>query len=393
MAHRPHLAAPLLLAVAVLLILYVSLYPFRFVPDGPSMLSAVELLTWARASRSDMLNNVLLYMPLGFCLTLIVEPRAGRTAALCAALIGGVALSVSMELLQASIAPRVPSLTDLTLNGAGALAGALGGSTWHAFGPRLAPQDAPVNRARAVAVLIVLLWLVMRLWPLLPDASLGQLKRAVRPLFSPHIRFAEMSAYLIGWLIVAEALFHLVRRQRAVDVLLVIIAVVLVGRTFVAGSHLSVDLIAALVLLLPALLLINRLDERPRAALLAMLLVTLLAWPATENLAGGAGRYEFVWPGFPDLLVERPSVRLLAGKTFSYLALGWLLAGAGLLPHVAAGITMILALVLHALSMGSVGVVTGWSDLAAAITAAIIIARWMPREIGTFSISRRVHRK
>ena len=254
------------------------------------MLAAVELLTWARASRGDMLNNVLLYMPLGFCVALIVEPRFGRAAAMGAALIAGAALSLSMELLQASIAPRVPSLTDLTLNAVGALAGTLGGSAWHAFGSRIAPQGAPVSRARAVAVLIVALWLVMRLWPLLPDASLGQLKRAVRPLFTPHIRLAETAAYLIGWLIVAEAVFHLVRRQRAVDVLLVIIAVVLVGRTFVAGSMLTVDLIAALVLLLPSLVLISRLGERPRAALLAALLVAWLAWPAAVALTGGGGR-------------------------------------------------------------------------------------------------------
>jgi glycopeptide antibiotics resistance protein len=380
MARRQHLAAPLLLSVIVLLILYVSLYPFRFAPDGPSMLAAFELLTWARASRADMLNNVLLYMPLGFCLTLIVEPRRGRTAALVAAAVLGAVLSMSMELLQASIAPRVPSLTDLSLNCVGAIAGALGGSTWHAIGSRLAPQAAPLNRARAVAGLIVVLWIVTRLWPMLPDASLGQLKRAVRPLFTLHLRPDATAAYLIGWLIVAEAVFHLVRRQRAVDVLLVVIAVVLVGRTFVADSHLSVDLIAALVLLLPSLVLINRLGERPRAALLAVLLTGWLAWPAARSLAGGAAEYAFSWPGLPEFLAGRPSVPLLASKAFSYLALGWLLAGAGLLPHVAAGITMLFALVLLALSLGLPGAAGGWADLAVAITAAILIARWMPRE-------------
>ena len=148
-----------------------------------------------------------------------------------------------------------------TLNVVGAFAGALVGSTWHAAGSRLAPQAVPVSRARAVAALIIALWLILRLWPLLPDASLGQLKRAVRPLFTPHLRPAVTAAYLIGWLVVAEAVFHLVRRQRAVDVLLVIIAVVLVGRTFVAGSALTADLIAALVLLLPSLVLINRLGS------------------------------------------------------------------------------------------------------------------------------------
>lgn len=379
MANRPHVAAPLLLAVAVLLILYVSLYPFRFAPGGPSMPEALGLLTWARASRSDMLNNVLLYAPFGFCLALIVEPRFGRVAALAGALCAGAALSLSMELLQASIPPRVPSLTDLTLNGVGALGGAVGGSTWHAFGARMTPQGAPVNRARAVAVLIVLAWLTMLLWPLLPDPSLGQLKRAVRPLFTPRLQLSETLAYLLGWLIVAEAIFHLVRRQRAIDMLLVIIAVVLVGRAFVEGSMLSSDMIAALVLLLPALVLASRLGERTRAGVLAAGLVAWLAWPAAAALLGRPRAFDFAWPGLAEFLELRPAVPVLAGKAFSYLALGWLLAGAGLLPHVAAGITVILAVMLHLLALGTPGSATGWTDLAVAVTAAVIVARWLPR--------------
>ncbi len=41
MASRSHFAAPLLLAVVVALIVYVSLYPFRFAPDGPSLFDAL----------------------------------------------------------------------------------------------------------------------------------------------------------------------------------------------------------------------------------------------------------------------------------------------------------------------------------------------------------------
>jgi hypothetical protein len=273
----------------------------------------------------------------------------------------------------------VPSLTDLTLNGVGALGGAVGGSTWHAFGARMTPQGAPVNRARAVAVLIVLAWLTMLLWPLLPDPSLGQLKRAVRPLFTPRLQLSETLAYLLGWLIVAEAIFHLVRRQRAIDMLLVIIAVVLVGRAFVEGSMLSSDMIAALVLLLPALVLASRLGERTRAGVLAAGLVAWLAWPAAAALLGRPRAFDFAWPGLAEFLELRPAVPVLAGKAFSYLALGWLLAGAGLLPHVAAGITVILAVMLHLLALGTPGSATGWTDLAVAVTAAVIVARWLPR--------------
>ena len=90
------------------------------------MLETLRQLTWARASRGDMFNNVLLYVPLGFCMALVVEPRFGRAGAhwrrtpSCGAL-----LSLAMEIAQASITLRVPSLTDLSLNTAGSLAGAI----------------------------------------------------------------------------------------------------------------------------------------------------------------------------------------------------------------------------------------------------------------------------
>jgi glycopeptide antibiotics resistance protein len=129
MASRSHFAAPLLLAVVVALIVYVSLYPFRFAADGPSMIDALDQLAWARAGRSEMLNNVLLYLPFGFCVALLVEPRFGRTAGLLMAVVAGALLSVSMELLQASVPMRVTSLKDLSLNSVGALAGAVLGST------------------------------------------------------------------------------------------------------------------------------------------------------------------------------------------------------------------------------------------------------------------------
>ena len=158
MASRSHFAAPLLLAVVVALIVYVSLYPFRFAPDGPSLVEALDQLTWARAGRGEMLNNVLLYLPFGFCFALLVEPRYGRTAGLLAATVAGGLLSLYMELLQASVPMRVVSLKDLSLNAFGALAGAVLGSTWHLLSARMAPQSAAQGRSRAVIVAILALW-------------------------------------------------------------------------------------------------------------------------------------------------------------------------------------------------------------------------------------------
>ena len=184
-----------------------------------------------------MLNNVLLYLPFGFCFALLVEPRFGRTAASLAATLAGALLSLYMELLQASVPMRVASLKDLSLNAVGALAGAMLGSTWHLLGARMAPQSSAQGRSRAVIVAI--LGPVVSRQALAarpghrPAAAEGRRASAV---LAAH-RTAELATYFVGWLVVAQAVFSLAPRQRAVDALLIVIAVVLVGRTVTGATR------------------------------------------------------------------------------------------------------------------------------------------------------------
>ena len=381
MSSRTHFAAPLLLAIIVALILYVSLYPFQFGADGPTAVQVLRELSWARASRGDMLNNVLLYVPLGFCIALTVEPRFGRLAGIAAGLVGGALLSITMEIMQGSIATRVPSLTDLSLNAAGALAGAIGGSAWHALGARMTPQANPAGRSGAIALVVLVLWLIARLWPFVPDASLRQLKRAVRPLFTPEIGWPDLAAFFVGWLVVAQAVFHLARRQRSVDVFLIVIAAVLVGRTFTAGNTLEFAELAAIALLLPVLVLISRVEDRGRSALLAAALGTWLASVALLPALGGARDVAIELPALGEFLGRNaPPPAELAGRAFSYVALTWLLAGSGLFPHVAAGITVLLVVLLGLMQAGAATPVYGWIDVVIAIIAGILVTRWTPRK-------------
>jgi VanZ family protein len=381
MASRSHFAAPLLLAVVVALIVYVSLYPFRFEPGGPSLVEALDQLAWARAGRGEMLNNVLLYLPFGFCFALLVEPRYGRTAGLLAATLAGGLLSLHMELLQASVPIRVASLKDLSLNSFGALAGAVLGSAWHLLSARMAPQSAAQGRSRAVIVAILALWFLARLWPLVPDVGLRQLKGAVRPLFSPHIEPADLAALFVGWLVVAQAVFSLARRQRAVDALLIVIAVVLVGRTITAGNTLVTAELAAIALLLPVLVMSSRLPDGTRAMLVAATLGAWLAWSAVRPALGQGGPASVDLPAFAEFIGRNPPPPgHLAAKGFSYVALGWLLAVAGLVPHVAAGVTILFVAILSMLQLGSAAPGFGWVDVALAAIAGILVARWMPRK-------------
>jgi glycopeptide antibiotics resistance protein len=375
-----HFAAPLLLAVITGLIVYVSLFPFRFVADGPGLAEALRSLSWARAGRSDMFNNVLLYAPFGFCVALLVEPRWGRAAGIVAGTLLGAALSLGMEVLQASVAVRVSSLRDLSLNTAGSLLGTLLGSAFHALGSRVSPQGAPRSRSAFVAMSILVLWLLERLWPLLPDPGLRQLKLAVRPLLTPHIEWPALAGFLVGWLVVAQVVFGLARRQRAMDTFLIVIATVLVGRTFVAGSTLNVAEIAAIALLLPLLVPLSRLEDGMRSTLVAVLLGVWLAWAAVRPLLDGAPVSAEGLAGLREMLLRNvPPPPLLANKAFSYLSLGWLLTGAGLVPHVAAGMIVLFVLLLTMLQVGAPVPAYGWVDLLIACLAGWVVARWMPR--------------
>ncbi len=373
---RQGFAAPLLLAASIALILYASLYPFRLAPDGPSLLEALRGITWVRASRGDMLNNLVLYLPLGFALSAWLAPRLGRLGCLGLAIVAGFALSLSTELLQASIPLRVSSLRDLALNTAGSALGALGGWAWLVLGARMVPGSATAVRMRGLALAVIVLWLLARLWPLWPDVGLRQLKLAVRPLLDAQLDLGEVAAFLLGWLIVAQATFHVVKRARSVEVLLLVIVVALVGRALMTGNQVEPAEITALMLMLPVLALASGIDERARCALLALALAGCLAWLAL----GPALLGNLAW-GSPSRLLPRvfaagthpPDVLLLRG--FQYLALGWLCAAAGIPARWTAALLLAFVAGLGLFQVPHIELGFRWVDGAIAVLVALLLAR------------------
>jgi VanZ family protein len=274
-ARASKLVLWLLLGV-VLLIAYGSLYPFHFKPDAVngSFWKALDQLSWARAGRGDRISNVLLYLPLGFCLLLSLNRRFGRVASVLLAMLLGAVLSLAMELAQVYVSARVPSLTDLSLNAAGTLLGAAVGMAWGTIGGWMHfPARAEKPAGDPGAALLVGLWLAWRLAPFVPLFDLGKLKAALRPLFDPQLDPAATFVYLSYWLVVSEALTALVSKPHTLEALLVLIATVLVGRLVVANQTFVAAELLALVLLLPLLVVTMRLTPQPkRLLLLGMLL-------------------------------------------------------------------------------------------------------------------------
>jgi VanZ family protein len=188
---KPVLFSPAILATLCALLLgYGTLYPLSgwTVPDR----SPWSLLLGASAhhtSRSDILLNILVYVPFGLLLAQSFLRRTSPWITLPLAVgLGGV-LSMALELLQAYLPSRVPSIFDVVFNTSGAFIGALAPlvlspETMHGRSLRTLRQEyiAP-GRLPLLGLFTVLLWATSQLTPFVPSLDVGNLREGLKPLW------------------------------------------------------------------------------------------------------------------------------------------------------------------------------------------------------------------
>ncbi|NQD36894.1 hypothetical protein HPT27_07630 [Permianibacter sp. IMCC34836] len=193
---RPELRR--LLYVLTLLIVYVSLYPFRF---------RVEPIPFEPAwSAVDMLANVLLFLPFGLLARWLAGPGHDASHAtrnrLALLLLAGAALAAVLQWLQVFVPSRQPSLMDVGMNWIG-----LG------LGAGLAPWLSPTRWQHlgrfwldSRAGLLVLCWLAAQLSPYLPGNPLRAIERQLFLWQQLQWQFELLAAHTLAWLIVLRLL-------------------------------------------------------------------------------------------------------------------------------------------------------------------------------------------
>lgn len=334
----------------IALIAYGSLYPFNFKPDTENgLLAALSQLSWARAGRGDRISNVLLYLPLGFCLYLWLNERFRRGASVTLATVLGSLLSFAIEVAQVYVSSRVPSLADLALNAGGTLLGAVGGMGWSALSHLMNfPARAEKQTRDPGAALLIGLWLAWRFAPFVPQLDLGKLKAALRPLFDPTFDFVTVLIFLTCWLVVNQAVAALVSRPRRLETLLLLMAAVLIGRLLVANQTFVPAELLALLLLLPMVVLMHRLRPRPRRATLVLAVVALLIIEelAPFDFSRQAAQFDF-WPflALVDSGWDLSAVDWVQrfGNLFLYGALLWVVREWGASTNFAFGVMVTIA--------------------------------------------------
>ena len=135
-----------------------------------------------RIARTDLVANVVGYMPLGVLGVMAFAPRRSVAGWLLPAgltIVLGSALSVGLELVQACQSARVSSLLDVLANSAGTTFGAVVGVVLRSFAPASA-SVSPIRwrerRLRLVTAMVPVLWLLSQTLPWVFTVDLGGMR-------------------------------------------------------------------------------------------------------------------------------------------------------------------------------------------------------------------------
>lgn len=123
--------APRIVIGSLLLVLFSTLFPFDFSFKNGFSVKEITGSFNNSSDLSDRLVNVLLFLPLGFGFTgLLQTKRLGTTAKLTTVLIVSAGLSFTVEVLQAFLPSRSSSLSDILTNSLGGFSGFLCFHLW-----------------------------------------------------------------------------------------------------------------------------------------------------------------------------------------------------------------------------------------------------------------------
>lgn len=326
----------ILLAV-IALILYGSLYPWRF---HPILLSGDPLLillhswpeTMDRFTYRDAAVNLTLYVPFGvFCFLSI---RAPRSAAIRGAmtLAAAALLSSSIEMTQLFDAGRVCSLFDVACNTVGAGAGAAIAATFPgAISEAVSEIEAAGAFRLSGVVALLYLFAGYQLFPFFPAFSLYALRAKLAVLAGSGAWSArDLCEGLSGWLALSALVESLAGRKRflpivALALLLVPLKLLISSRTMTASEFVGALSGVACWMMLRIL------PRRPAKLAAALLAVAALIVAGLAPFRFTGHRQAFLWVPFLALLQTpwESAFVILLGKSFLYGSAVWLFHQSG----------------------------------------------------------------
>jgi hypothetical protein len=177
-AARTHRATLWLAWIVAALVVHGSLYPWRFAMplslSGAWDRMVLQPSLWT--SLGDVVGNVVLFVPVGALGWALLKRWIGWRRTLIV-LVLGIAFAFVLQVAQLFIPRRSAALSDVLWNALGLLIGmgmVAGGSRLHL--PWLGRESLRAPLA------MVVLWLMLQWWPMVPRLDWQQIKNALKPL-------------------------------------------------------------------------------------------------------------------------------------------------------------------------------------------------------------------
>jgi len=324
-----------LLLVVVAFIVYGSLYPFDFHfdtdPVGTLLHSWPERMD--RFAWRDACVNVLLYFPLGLTAALVGARHLPRLAAALGAILLGLGLSASIEMLQVFDSSRMCSLMDVACNFAGAAGGAAAALLFEQEILRIT-QRRRGDRGAGGALLLASCWAGYQLYPFVPHLGRTYLRASAARFLATPISPVEVYASAAEWFAFALVL-RAVSGRRSVfwlplATLCLPLRLLIMERGLVPAEVIGAAM-AMLVWSYPAE------GTRARGSAVALALAIVLRELAPFEFSGAARALSWI-PFSATFDGERLNATLtLLRKAFEYGALVWLMRASGV-AYVRAGL-------------------------------------------------------
>ncbi len=236
--------ARIALVVVSALIVYGSLFPFRFVsPENPTS-GLIELFSnWSLGhSRSDALGNLALFFPFGLLAALLARGTGATVLAHFLYIAAGGTLALACQIAQIYLPTRSAAMGDVLWNmaglGLGMMTSRLAGSV-----------STPTSRFQPLVLPMVIgsLWLAAELAPMVPTLSLSSLVQNLKPLISAEFNLPDAALSAAGLFLTtalfAPALAPTLRSWTAS----MLVAIVVVGKIVVLGAGLGIGTCAGLL--------------------------------------------------------------------------------------------------------------------------------------------------
>jgi glycopeptide antibiotics resistance protein len=328
-AWRPNPVA-ILLAVWGLFIIYGTLLPFDLSEAADSVHERMRRLweqPWRPSSRTDLISNVLLFMPWGFLISIWANGRGIRAlSTLAAALLSAALLSGSVEFIQLYAPTRTTSFVDLATNTTGSVVGAVIGWPcaqwlWPRLSTRLRRMTA-VYPLAGCAIATALGLLFAGLVPFDVSLDVGDIKAALarsRPIpFGPPLRGPapeskpwSWAGELLSWTL-AGGLFALAAREsRRRGKVAIGWSVLFAGGVSLAIETIQVaipsrevDMTSVVLALLGSAAGAFVVERSAGGPARQWITSALLVWAATVALSAWTPPH-FAWPEAPFLRPER----------------------------------------------------------------------------------------